>query len=131
MHCQKVFNGHIVQVQCGKLFGPYNAQVYCQKRFNAKIAHHFIEKERPLLKPSAGLHSKVPTANQCTFDQSKLGQWAYHCQLQGTTQQVLQMAHMALEPGRAALLEIGLPVGQFQAPQESSTGLLGLQWSQL
>ena len=59
-----------------------------------------------------------------------LGQWAYHCQLQGTIQQVLQMAHVALGLGRAALLETGLPVGQFQEPPESSTGLLGLQRSQ-
>ena len=56
---------------------------------------------------------------------------AYHCQQQGTIQQGLQMALGALGLERAALLETGLPVEQFQAVRESSTGLLGLQWSQL
>lgn len=81
--------------------------------------------------PSAGLHSKPPTADHCRIDESKAGGAAYHCQQQGTIQQGQQMAPGALGLGRAARLETGLLVERFQALQGSSTGLLGLQPSQL
>lgn len=52
---------------------------------------------------------------------------AYHCQLQETSQEGLQLGPGALGLGRAALLASGPPVGLFQALPESNTGSLGLQ----